>query len=70
MLETENVRLRKRFNEQREETERQVKVYEARIAEYTKQITRLEKEKEDLTENTQDLEKKILQNQSLFEEKL
>jgi hypothetical protein len=70
VLETENVRLRKRFNEQRDEMDRQVKVYEARIAEYTKQISKLEKEKEDLTENTQDLEKKIIQNQTLFEEKL
>ena len=52
MLETENVRLRKRFNDQKSEIDRQVKVYEARIAEYTKQISKLEKEKEDLTDNT------------------
>ena len=42
--------------------DRQVKVYESRIAEYTKQISKLEKEKEDLTDNTLELEKKILQN--------
>ena len=52
MLETENVRLRKRFNNQKSEMDRQVKVYESRIAEYTKQISKLEKEKEDLTDNT------------------
>ena len=62
MLETENVRLRKRFNDQKSEMDRQVKVYESRIAEYTKQISKLEKEKEDLTDNTLELEKKILQN--------
>ena len=62
MLETENVRLRKRFNDQKIEMDRQVKFYEARIAEYTKQISKLEKEKEDLTDNTLELEKKILQN--------
>jgi predicted RNase H-like nuclease (RuvC/YqgF family) len=62
VLETENVRLRKRFNDQKSEMDRQVKVYEARIAEYTKQISKLEKEKEDLTDNTLELEKKILQN--------